>query len=498
MSEILLELKGVYKGFADVPVLQDINLEVREGEVHALLGENGAGKSTIIKTITGSYIKDEGQMFWDGEEVDIKTPADAMDLGISTIYQELNLIPELSVYENIFLGKELKLGKRLPFLDKKEMINKTAGYLKTLNQKIDPEVSIENLGMGQQQLIEISKAIAMEARLIIMDEPTSSLSEQEARQLLDIIKELKKQGITIIYISHRLEELKEITDRVTVLRDGKKIETVDTQETSMDRMVELMVGRELDEKFPKIESERGSEGLRVENLKLKDSEDSVSFTAYRGEILGFSGLIGAGRTEVARGVFGVDPTDDGKIFVDGKEVKIKNPNDAIRNGMAFITENRKSEGLILDESLVKNISLASLKHYTKGTLIQWNNIKKDSQNYIKELGVRPNNEEAIARNLSGGNQQKVVIAKWLATKAKVFIFDEPTRGIDVGAKVEVYRLINSLVEEGVTVIIISSELPEVLGMCDRILVMSEGKITGEFMSEEADQEKIMRAATGGN
>lgn len=494
----LLRLQGVYKSFSDVPVLQNINLNIKQGEVHALLGENGAGKSTTIKIITGSYLKDQGELLWKNQKISIKKPTDAMDLGISTIYQELNLIPELTVYENIFLGKEIKKTPKLPFLNRKKMMDLTLTYLNRMKQEISPNTEISSLGMGQQQLVEISKALAMNAKLIIMDEPTSSLSEEESIKLLNIIKDLKKQGITIIYISHRLEEIKEIADRVTVLRDGHTVDTVDVEKTSVDRMVELMVGRELDEKFPKIEVPIGEEGFKVENLKLKGSENPVSFAAYRGQILGLSGLIGAGRTEIARGMFGVDPIESGKIYIDKKLVNIKHPRDAINAGMAFITEDRKNEGLILDNNLAENITLASLKKFTKKSLLQLKSLKKEAYKYVKELDIKPKNIESIAENLSGGNQQKVVIGKWLSTNAKVFIFDEPTRGIDVGAKVEVYRLINTLIKEGSIVIIISSELPEILGICDRILVMSEGKLTGDFMRSEATQEKIMKAATGGN
>lgn len=493
----LLRLENICKGFSGIPVLKNIDLEIKAGEVHVLLGENGAGKSTIIKIMTGSYIKDEGEMYWEGKKVNIQNPSDAMKLGIATIYQELNLIPELPVYENIFLGRELKRNGKYSFLNKKEMIRRSKEYLKRLGQEISPEALVSSLGVGQQQLVEIAKALTIDTKLIIMDEPTSSLSGSEAQQLLKTILELRKQGIAIVYISHRLEELKQIGDRITILRDGNAIDTLEVKETSTDKMVQLMVGRKLKDKFPKESFQLGEEGLRVENLRLKGAKNNVSFTAYQGQILGISGLVGAGRTEVARGIFGVDPVESGKVFVFGKEVKIKSPKDAIQAGLAFITENRKTEGLILDESLKNNMSIASLKNYKKGPFIQWEQIKKSSENYIRELQIRPSNTEKHARNLSGGNQQKVVIAKWLATQAKIFIFDEPTRGIDVGAKVEVYRLINSLVSDGAVVIIISSELPEILGICDRVLVMNDGEITADLLKEEVNQEVIMKAATGG-
>ncbi|WP_332631364.1 sugar ABC transporter ATP-binding protein [Halalkalibacter flavus] len=493
----LLRLENVCKGFSGIPVLKNIDLDVKAGEVHVLLGENGAGKSTMIKIMTGSYSKDEGDMYWEGQKVNIQGPSDAMNLGIATIYQELNLIPELPVYENIFLGREIKKNGKFSLLNKREMIERAATYLKRLGQDFSPEVLVSSLGVGQQQLVEIAKAFTVDTKLIIMDEPTSSLSASESEQLLKTIMELRSQGIAIVYISHRLEELKRIGDRITILRDGNTIDTLNVKETSTDKMVELMVGRKLEDKFPKGEFKLGEEGLRIENLRLKGSEEELNFTAYQGQILGISGLVGAGRTELARSIFGVDPIETGKIHVFGKETLIKSPKDAIRAGLAFITENRKTEGLILDDSIKNNMSIASLKKYKRGPFIHWEKIKQSTEDYTRELQIRPGNIEKHARKLSGGNQQKVVIAKWLATKARVFIFDEPTRGIDVGAKVEVYRLINSLVSDGAVVIIISSELPEILGICDRVLVMSEGKITADLLREEASQELIMKAATGG-
>ncbi|WP_047152677.1 sugar ABC transporter ATP-binding protein [Aneurinibacillus tyrosinisolvens] len=496
-EKVILQLSNISKSFSGHQVLKNIDLDVKAGEVHVLLGENGAGKSTLIKIMTGAYTKDEGQILWQGQKVDINGPSDAMNIGIGTIYQELNLIPELSVYENMFLGREMKHQGLVPFLNRKEMKKKALECLQLLGQDINPDSKISSLGIGKQQLVEIAKALTMNAKLIIMDEPTASLSASEVEQLLKTVEQLRDRGIAIVYISHKLEELKRIGDRITILRDGAKIQTLPVKETSTDKMIQLMVGRDLDEKYPKELFTRGQEGLRVENLRLKGSSKEISFTAYQGEILGFSGLVGAGRTEVARGIFGVDPIESGRIFVFGQEVRIKSPKDAIKAGLAFITEDRKSEGLVLDQNLEFNMSLASLAQFTKGLFIQPNEMKKKATDYINELQVRPGNIQKHARKLSGGNQQKVVIAKWLATNAKIFIFDEPTRGIDVGAKVEVYRLINSLVQNGAVVIIISSELPEILGICDRVLVMNEGEISANLKREEADQEKIMVAATGG-
>ncbi|MDQ0856581.1 sugar ABC transporter ATP-binding protein [Bacillus sp. V2I10] len=492
----LLELKNICKGFSGIPVLKNINLDVKSGEVHVLLGENGAGKSTIIKIMTGAYQKDEGDLLWEGKKVNIKKPSDAMDIGIATIYQELNLVPELPVYENIFLGRELKRKGKFSFLNRKEMINRSKNILKRLGQNIDPESLVSSLGIGQQQLIEIAKALTIDTKLIILDEPTSSLSASEAEQLLNTIMELKRQGIAIVYISHRLEELKQIGNRITILRDGSAVATRQVSETSIDTMIELMVGRALEDKFPKGNFRLGKPGFRVENLRLKGSDKAINFTANQGQILGISGLVGAGRTELLRGIFGADPIDSGAVHIFGEKMKIKSPKDSINAGMAFITEDRKGEGLVLDQSLKFNMSLASLKKFKKGLFIQNHEIIDKSDMYVRELQIRPNDIQKHARKLSGGNQQKVVIAKWLSTEAKVFFFDEPTRGIDVGAKTEVYRLINSLVADGAIVIIVSSELPEILGVCNRILVMCDGEITADLLKEEASQELIMKAATG--
>lgn len=490
-------MKDVSKSFSGVQVLHAINLDIEEGEVHVLLGENGAGKSTIIKILTGAYTKDTGNVLWNGEVLNVTKPKDAIDAGIVTIYQELNLIPQLSVMENIFLGHEKKKSGKYSLLDRSLMKKEAKALMERLGQKVDPDELIENLGVGQQQLVEIAKALSLNARLIIMDEPTSSLSEKEVEVLLSTVESLRKEGMTFIYVSHRLEEIKRIGDRITVLRDGTKVKTVHVKSTTIDEMIALMVGRSLNKKFPKMEFSKGKEGLRVENLKLLPESKEISFTAYQGEILGISGLVGSGRTELVRGIFGADPIESGDVYVFGEKKSIRNPIDAIKAGLAFITENRKEEGLFLDQPLYFNKTIAKLSRVKRKTLISQSIQKEIAEKYVNDLKIRPNNIHLLARNLSGGNQQKVVIAKWLFTEAKVFIFDEPTRGIDVGAKVEVYNLINELVKSGVCVIIISSELPEILGMCDRILVMHEGSITGDLLRNEADQEIIMKAATGG-
>ncbi|MFB5193525.1 sugar ABC transporter ATP-binding protein [Neobacillus sp. KR4-4] len=493
----LLEMKDVSKSFSGVQVLHNINLDIQKGEVHVLLGENGAGKSTIIKILTGAYSKDTGEINWEGKNANITEPKDAINIGIATIYQELNLIPQLSIADNIYLGHERKKGGRFSLLDRAQMKEKAKELMERLGQKVNPDELVGNLGIGQQQLVEIAKALSLDAKLIIMDEPTASLSGQEVDQLLSTVENLREQGMTFVYISHRLEEIKHIGDRITVLRDGTKITTVPVKDTSVDQMIELMVGRSLDQKYPKKAFKRGKEGLKVENLKLKDSPHEINFTAYQGEILGISGLVGAGRSELMRGIFGADLIDSGKIHVFSEQKIIRKPKDAIDAGIAFITEDRKGEGLFLDQTLIFNKTIAKLRRVKEKGLISYKKQKEVANKYVKDLKIRPNNINLMARNLSGGNQQKVVIAKWLFTEARVFIFDEPTRGIDVGAKVEVYNLINELVELGACVIIVSSELPEILGMCDRILVMHEGRITGDLARSEASQEVIMKAATGG-
>ncbi|MEK5079287.1 sugar ABC transporter ATP-binding protein [Solibacillus sp. FSL W7-1436] len=498
MIQPLLEVKQLFKSFSSNHVLKGVDFNVSPAEVHVLLGENGAGKSTLIKILTGAYSLDKGEIYWEGKPVKINTPIEAMDIGIATIYQELNVIEELTVYENIFLGRELKNSK-FSLLNRKQMIEKAKELLVRLGQ--NPLLATEtlgNLGMGQQQLVEIAKALILEAKLIIMDEPTSSLSGREVEQLYKIVDQLRNEGIAIIFISHRLEEIQRLGDRITILRDGNSIDTVEVATTTPDEWIELMVGRSLDEKFPKKDFERGKVGFSLRDFVVEAGQEPINLDVHYGEIVGISGLVGAGRTELARAIFSADKRVAGKIFINGKEKKIKNPRQAIDAGIAFITEDRKSEGLLLDLPLDLNVCLANMKKFTgRSRLLDLKAMKEQANNYIQDLQVRPNNIELNARHFSGGNQQKVVIAKWLCTNADIFIFDEPTRGIDVGAKVEVYRLMNTLVDEGKVVIMISSDLPEILGMCDRVLVMNTGKITADLPIAEATQEQIMKAATIG-
>ncbi|KEH95321.1 D-ribose transporter ATP-binding protein [Clostridium botulinum C/D str. BKT12695] len=490
----LLELKGVSKIFPGVKALDSVDLEILPGEVHGLIGENGAGKSTLIKILTGAYTNDIGKIFVDGKETNIQNPKHAMSMGINAIYQELNILEELSVVDNIFVGREIKKGK---ILDYGAMISKAKQVLGDLGQDIDPKSSIGTLGMGHQQMIEIAKALCVETRLLIMDEPTSSLSEREVRELMKTIRGLKQKGIAIIFISHRLPELFEICDRVTVMRDGKKIDTIDIENLDEEKLIKLMVGRELEQQFPKIETKIGEELLKVENLTKKDIFNNISFNVKRGEILGIAGLVGSGRTEVVRGIFGADTIDSGKIYIKGKEVRIKSPKDGMKHGMAFLTEDRKGQGLILENNLEFNMAITCYEKFKTGILVNLKKIKNSAQDNIKKLQISPPNPNFIAGKLSGGNQQKVVIGKWINTGAEIYIFDEPTRGIDVGAKVEVYNVMNELVSKGAAVIMISSEMPEVIGMSDRVIVMSEGNLTAEIPRRELTQENIMKAASGG-
>jgi ribose transport system ATP-binding protein len=493
VSAPFLKLENVSKAFPGVQALSNVSLEINKGEIHCLVGENGAGKSTLIKLLTGVHAWDSGTVFFNG-----LTPQKALhELGIVPIYQELNLIPKLDVAENIFLGREILANERLRFINRKEMVRRTKEILARLNQDIDPAALVGTLGIGKQQMVEIAKALAVEATLLILDEPTAPLGQEEAEELFSVMRQLKSEGVTIIFISHKLEEIKEVGDRITVLRDGKKIITTDVEALSIDEIITYMVGRQIEDKYPKIKTQRGELALEVRNLSTPDLLQDISFKAYRGEVLGIAGLVGAGRTELARAIIGADPMLQGEILIDGSRVDIRSPKDALKHGLVLLTEDRKGQGLVLNNSVLFNATLANLKKYLSGILLDLDAQRQDAVRVIKDLSIKTPSLNTLVAQLSGGNQQKVVIGKWLNTKADIFIFDEPTRGIDVGAKTEVYNIINKLVKDGAAVIMISSELPEILGMSDRIIVLSEGRLTGEFTREEATQEKIMAAATGG-
>ncbi len=496
MAEFL-EMRGIVKKFPGVLALDHVHLSVKKGEVHALLGENGAGKSTLMKILSGAYQKDEGEILFDGQAVEIKSSHDAQRLNISTIYQELNLTEQLTVAENIFMGRQIM--KNRFQVDWKKMYAEAQKLLDDLGVDIDAHALVRDLGVARKQMVEVAKALSINSRVLIMDEPTAPLTNREIDTLFSTIRMLKSRGVSIIYISHRLEEVMEVCDRATIMRDGKNVVELNVKDTNLDEIIRYMVGRELKEKFPKIHITPGAEHMRVEKINAGKRVRDVSFAVRGGEILGIAGLVGAGRTETARAIFGMDHRDSGEIFVDGKKVEIHQPLDAIRAGIGFVTEDRKGEGLVLPMSVSQNITLATLDKFGSAAYLRLGQEKDTVQDYIGKLNIKTPSQLQLARNLSGGNQQKVVLAKWLLSDSRVIIFDEPTRGIDVGAKIEVYNIINDLIRAGVAVVMISSELPEILGMSDRVAVMHQGEITGVFDNDGTlTQEKILYYATGGD
>jgi ribose transport system ATP-binding protein len=490
-------MKSVSKKFPGVLALDGVHLDVKKGEVHLLVGENGAGKSTLVKILAGAYKKDSGEIILNDRTVEHLTPKHAQELGIGIIYQEFNLIPYLSVTENIFIGREIMSDKIPGKINWEKMHNSAQKILDDLHVDIPAKAIVRDLGIAQQQMVEVAKVLSLNSELIIMDEPTASLTNKEIENLFEIIRKVKQKGISIIYISHRMEEFALIGDRVTVMRDGKTIKTLNIKDTDTNELIRLMVGRELKEKFPKMSIPKGEEVLRVSGYSKKNVLNNISFHLCAGEILGVAGLVGAGRTELARAIFGLDRIESGELYVNGVKVKIRNPREAINAGIGFITEDRKSEGLVLSLDVGSNITLAGIDEFTKGIHIKLKKEKSVVKEYISKLKIKAYDSTQKAVNLSGGNQQKVVIAKWLLSKSRIFIFDEPTRGIDVGAKTEVYNLINELLKGGAAILFISSELPEILGMSDRIIVMCRGEITAELQAKEVTQEKILYFATGG-
>ena len=498
MSEYVVELKNAVKRFPGVVALKKMQLAVKPGEILGLIGENGAGKSTLIKVLTGVHQPDEGEIYVNGEKKVFRNPNESAAAGIACVYQELNIEQLLSVTDNIFINKWYKKGV---LLDYDAMHKKAKEVMASLGQDIDPTKEAGSFGMGVQQMIEIAKAVLIDAKMIIMDEPSSSLGEKEVAQLMKTCRELKSRGIGIVYVSHKLEELFELCDRVTVIRDGEYIETRETKDWDNDSLIAAMVGRTLENKFPKEFGVKSAEPvLKIEHLEEGGVLHDVSFEAYGGQILGFAGLVGAGRTETMRALFGADPIDGGKIFIHGKEVKNKSPREAIANGIAFLTEDRKGQGLVLMQTIRTNLILSSMKKHSTGLFLDEKKIEESGQEHIRSLRIKTPSIDEIVGQLSGGNQQKVVIGKWVNTDADIFIFDEPTRGIDVGAKVEVYNVMNSLVKAGKCVMMISSEMPEILGMSDRVIVMRGGKImaTVDRDSKHFNQEDLMKAAWGGS
>ena len=494
MANKILEMKNIVKTFPGVRALDDANLDLYEGEVNAFLGENGAGKSTLMKVLTGVYQKDSGEIIYQGKSVAFNNPKEAQEHGISIIYQEFNLLPHLTVSENIFITREFT--KAPGIIDHKKQKAETQKILDKLGLTISPDDKVSDLSVAEQQMVEIAKALSTHAKILIMDEPTAALTDREIEKLFEVVMGLKKEGVGIIYISHRLEELKIIADRATVMRDGKYITTVNYKDVTNDDLIKLMVGRDLVDQYPKRNSPIGDPILEVEGLTYKKHVKAINFSVKSGEILGVAGLMGAGRTETAKVIFGAYKKDNGKVFLEGKEINVKTPLDAINLGIAYLTEDRKKDGLLLDQTIEDNIMISNL-NLVANPVIDHAKSAKITNEYIEKVKVKTPSKDQLIKNLSGGNQQKAIIARWLAQEKKVIIFDEPTRGIDVGAKREIYNLMNELVATGAAIIMISSELPEILGMSDRVMVMHEGKVANILDIKDASEERILYFATGG-
>ena len=491
-----IEMRGINKSFGSNQVLKDAGFLLKDGEVHALMGENGAGKSTLMKILTGVYTKDAGTILVDGVEVNYKNPQEAEKAGIVFIYQEINSLFDLTVEENLFMGKEITKG--FGICDKKAMRAKAQEVMDRLGVSIPIDAVMGDLSVGQQQMVEICKALMVDAKVLIMDEPTAALTQSETEVLFEVMKGLVEKGVSIVYISHRMEEIFELCDRITILRDGQYIGTEYIKDITMDDVVKMMIGREIGERFPQRDVTLGEEVIRVENLSHPRYFKDVNFSVRAGEVLGVSGLMGAGRTEVMHAIFGNMEAATGKIFIDGKEVSITNPREAIAAGIGFITEDRKTEGLLLEKPISDNIEVANLKKVSIRNILNPKKQVELVKKGIEEFRIKCFGPHHECHNLSGGNKQKDVLAKWIYTEPKILILDEPTRGVDIGAKKEIYSVINDLAAKGVAVILVSSELPEVLGMSNRIMVVHEGHVTGIIDAATADQEKVMTLATGGS
>lgn len=489
-----IEMKDIYKSFGKNDVLKGVDFTLNDGEIHALVGENGAGKSTLMNILSGVLSKDKGEILIDGKEVDISDTNVAKKYGISFIHQELSDWPELTVMDNIFMNNEIKNGI---FLDKAKMRKKCMELLEKFDLDVDPKTKVSNLSVGQRQMMEIAKANLNKVNVLILDEPTSALTNNEIDKLFKLIKRLRDKNVSMIYISHRMEEIFSLTNKITVMRDGKSVSVMDTNKTDEREVVSYMVGRDIGDFYPEMDAEISDVKIELKNFNREGFFKDINIKAKKGEVLGISGLMGAGRTEIMRSVFGLDPKDSGEVFIDGKKIEIKNPADAIKNKIGFVTENRQEEGLILDESIRENISLLNFDKFSKNSFIDKAKEKNLSDNLVDSFKVKTQSSESKISDLSGGNQQKVVFAKWYAIGPEILILDEPTKGVDVGAKREIYDLIKDLTNKGVSIILISSDLPELISLSNRIYVIHEGKIQGELLKKDASQEKIMTLATGG-
>ncbi|WP_270597543.1 sugar ABC transporter ATP-binding protein [Anaerococcus vaginalis] len=490
-----IEMKDIYKSFGKNNVLKGVDFTLNDGEIHALVGENGAGKSTLMNILSGVLSKDKGEILIDGKEVDISDTNVAKKYGISFIHQELSDWPELTVMDNIFMNNEIKNGI---FLDKAKMRKKCIELLERFDLDINPKTKVSELSVGQRQMMEIAKANLNKVNVLILDEPTSALTNNEIDKLFKLIKRLRDKNVSMIYISHRMEEIFSLTNKITVMRDGKSVSVMDTNKTDEREVVSYMVGRDIGDFYPEMDAEISDVKIELKNFNREGFFKDINIKAKKGEVLGISGLMGAGRTEIMRSVFGLDPKDSGEVFIDGKKIEIKNPADAIKNKIGFVTENRQEEGLILDESIRENISLLNFDKFSKNSFIDKAKEKNLSDNLVDSFKVKTQSSESKISDLSGGNQQKVVFAKWYAIGPEILILDEPTKGVDVGAKREIYDLIKELTNKGVSIILISSDLPELISLSNRIYVIHEGKIQGELLKKDASQEKIMTLATGGS
>ncbi len=496
-NDYILEFRNITKRFPGVKALSDVNFGIKRGTVHVIVGENGAGKSTLLKIINGLYTADEGMAYYDNKPLKVNGPADALQAGISMIYQELNIIPEMTVLENMYLGREIK-SKASIFIDTKKMTSEAESYMESQGLKFNLKDKMKNLSIAEAQMLEITKAVSANAKIILMDEPTSSLTEKEFKYLMDKIFELKEQGITIIYISHKMEEIFQVGDYITVLRDGEHINTLPAAETDMTHLVEMIVGRKMTEIYPPKICEIGETVLEVKDFSREGVFENINFTLKRGEILGMSGLIGAGRTEIARAMIAADDKNSGQLFLNGKEVSITSIDKAIENGIVMVPEDRRNQGLVISHAVNENISLVAYKHVFHSMFIKHKEVKEMVDEMIAKLSIKTPTKSTLVSTLSGGNQQKVVLGKWLSVSPSILILDEPTRGIDVGTKYEIYKLMHEMCNNGVSIILIDSDLEELMGMSDRVVVISDGKLAGTLEKDEINATSIMNYAVGGH